>query len=30
LEVFKKVKKFQKNQMRISEEFEKIHTTTLT
>jgi Dynein heavy chain, N-terminal region 1 len=29
-EVFKKVKKFQKNQMRINEEFEKIHTTTLT
>jgi hypothetical protein len=30
MEVFKKVKKFQKNQMRINEEFEKIHTTTLT
>lgn len=30
MEVFKKVKKFQKNQLRISEEFEKIHTTTLT
>ena len=29
-EVFKKVKKFQKNQMKINEEFEKIHTTTLT
>jgi Dynein heavy chain, N-terminal region 1 len=29
-EVFKKVKKFQKNQMRITEEFDKIHTTTLT
>ena len=29
-EVFKKVKKFQKNQQRITEEFEKIHTTTLT
>jgi hypothetical protein len=29
-EVFKKVKKFQKSHLRINEEFEKIHTTTLT
>lgn len=29
-EVFKKVKKFQKAHMRVNEEFEKIHTTTLT